>query len=303
MKTAGAATGRFAHGWEEGLAAKLKEKTKEAEELAVVVADLRKLGVEWKILPIDPSLVDVVGFNRFGSTFDATKDRAFADLLANIEAVGGNKQPGMVRPSPTAPGRFQLVFGERRLRACEQANLEFTAIVASLDDDDVWLFREAENFGRADKGILEKALGLIDMPARFGYGERSVVLEKLKISKSQLARLRGMAGVPISIWSALPVPHGATQREAETIVEAFKADPKSVKSRVGKIKPEMSRAEAVRVLCGSSDHAAASSAKTTVVRKGATIRFTAASDELAQELESKIRQWLEERGIAAESKE
>ena len=132
MRTAGAAPRRMMEGLEKGLAAKLEEKSLEAARLAALVDELKNRGVEWKILPVDPALIDVVGFNRFQSTFDPKQDRAFADLLANIQAVGGNKQPGMVRPSAATEGRYELVFGERRLRACEQAALPFAAALRHL---------------------------------------------------------------------------------------------------------------------------------------------------------------------------
>lgn len=304
MRTAGAATRRITEGWEKGLAAQLEEKTAEAALLAEQVNTLKTLGVEWKILPVDPKLVRVVGFNRFASTFDPRQDRGFADLKANIEAVGGNKQPGMVRPSPGNEGEFELVFGERRLRACEQASLPFTAIVASIADDEVWLFREAENFGRKDKGILELALGLVDMPERFAYGERGAILEKLKISQTHYQRLKKIAGVPKAVWEVLPNAHTTTAREAAAIVEAYRLDARAVKARSAKVRPDMRRADAVKLLVtGSTSDPSAQSpgAAFSISRKGPalSIRLSAESDESAAELEAELRRWLDERGLHA----
>lgn len=305
MRTSGAATRRMMEGLEKGLAAKLEDKTREAAELAALVQELKSRGVEWKILPVDPALVDVVGFNRFQSTFDPKQDRAFADLLANIQAVGGNKQPGMVRPS--ADGRYELVFGERRLRACEQAALPFTAIVADLGDDDVWLFREAENFGRKDKGILEQALALVDMPARFAYGERTAILDKLKISKTHYLRLKAIAGVPKAIWEAVPGAHTTTAREAADVVEAYRLDPRAVKARVSRIKPDMRRSDAIRLLATGalSDASDNSAVAFEISRKGSSLslKLRSASDESAAELEDELRQWLEHRGLHAISRD
>lgn len=307
MRTSGAATRRMMEGLEKGLAAKLEDKTREAAELAALVEELKSRGVEWKILPVDPALVDVVGFNRFQSTFDPRQDRAFAELLANIQAVGGNKQPGMVRPSATAEGRFELVFGERRLRACEQAALPFTAIVANLGDDDVWLFRESENFGRKDKGILEQALALVDMPARFAYGERTAILDKLKISKTHYLRLKAIAGVPMSIWEAVPAAHTTTAREAAEVVEAYRSDPRAVKARSYKIRPDMRRSDAIRLLATGalSDASNKSAVSFEISRKGPSLslKLRSASDESAAELEDELRQWLERRGLHAAARD
>lgn len=305
MRTAGSATRRMMEGMEKGLAAKLEDKTREAAQLAALVDELKSRGVEWKILPVDPALIDVVGFNRFQSTFDPKQDRAFADLLANIQAVGGNKQPGMVRPSATAQGRYELVFGERRLRACEQAALPFAAIVASLSDDDVWLFRESENFGRKDKGILEQALALVDMPAKFAYGERTAILDKLKISKTHYLRLKAIAGVPKAIWEVVPGAHSTTAREAAEIVEAYRVDPRAVKSRVPRVRADMRRSDAIRFLAVGSvaDNDASPSSAFEITRKGPSlsIKLRSTSDETAAELEGQLRQWLEHRGLHAAS--
>lgn len=305
MRTAGSATRRMMEGMEKGLAAKLDEKTREAAQLAALVDELKSRGVEWKILPVDPARIDVIGFNRFQSTFDPKQDRAFADLLANIQAVGGNKQPGMVRPSATAHGRYELVFGERRLRACEQAALPFAAIVASLSDDDVWLFRESENFGRKDKGVLEQALALVDMPAKFAYGERTAILDKLKISKTHYLRLKAIAGVPKAIWEVIPGAHSTTAREAAEIVEAYRVDPRAVKSRVPRVRPDMRRSDAIRFLAVGSiaEVDASRSSAFEIVRKGPSlsIKLRSNSDETAAELEGQLRQWLEHRGLHAAS--
>nr|WP_281719828.1 ParB/RepB/Spo0J family partition protein [Nitrosomonas nitrosa] len=303
MRTAGAAPRRMMEGLEKGLAAKLEEKSLEAARLAALVDELMNRGVEWKILPVDPALIDVVGFNRFQSTFDPQQDRAFADLLANIQAVGGNKQPGMVRPSPATEGRYELVFGERRLRACEQAALPFSAIVADLGDDDVWLFRESENFGRKDKGILEQALALVDMPTRFAYGERSAILDKLKISKTHYLRLRAIAGVPKAIWEALPGAHSTTAREAAQVVDAYRDDPRAVKSRVPRIRPDMRRSDAVRFLATGTltEVDVPPSPDFEIIRKGSSlsIKLRSTSDEAAEDLEGQLRQWLQRRGLHA----
>jgi ParB/RepB/Spo0J family partition protein len=60
--------------------------------------------------------------NQPRKTFDEEKLRELAD---NIKAVG-LKQPLIVRPLPTTGGKYQLVDGERRYRACK--------LIPSLED-------------------------------------------------------------------------------------------------------------------------------------------------------------------------
>jgi ParB family transcriptional regulator, chromosome partitioning protein len=80
---------------------------------------------------------------------------ALEELAASIREVG-LLQPVVVRP--VMPGRFELVMGERRWRACQHAGLDrVPAIVRGTPDDD--LLREAlmENLHREQLNPLEEA--------------------------------------------------------------------------------------------------------------------------------------------------
>jgi ParB family transcriptional regulator, chromosome partitioning protein len=80
---------------------------------------------------------------------------ALEELAASIREVG-LLQPVVVRP--VMPGRYELVMGERRWRACQRAGLDHVpAIVRGTPDDD--LLREAlmENLHREQLNPLEEA--------------------------------------------------------------------------------------------------------------------------------------------------
>lgn len=80
---------------------------------------------------------------------------ALAELAASIKVVG-LLQPVVVRQS--GGGRYEIVMGERRWRACQQAGLSMVpAIVRETADDD--LLRDAliENLHRQQLNALEEA--------------------------------------------------------------------------------------------------------------------------------------------------
>lgn len=80
---------------------------------------------------------------------------ALEELAASIREVG-LLQPVVVRK--VMPGRFELVMGERRWRACQRAGLEHVpAIVRGTPDDE--LLREAlmENLHREELNPLDEA--------------------------------------------------------------------------------------------------------------------------------------------------
>ena len=81
--------------------------------------------------------------------------------LAESIASAGLAHPPVVRPSPapklTTP-TFELVVGERRLRACKHAGLEEIPVdVRNLDDDACRALVAAENLGRQDLNAIEEA--------------------------------------------------------------------------------------------------------------------------------------------------
>ncbi|MFG3099870.1 ParB/RepB/Spo0J family partition protein [Streptomyces sp. NPDC048182] len=80
---------------------------------------------------------------------------ALAELITSIKEVG-LLQPVVVRPS--GPGRYELIMGERRWRACREAGLEAVpAIVRATEDEKLLLDALLENLHRAQLNPLEEA--------------------------------------------------------------------------------------------------------------------------------------------------
>ncbi|MFD9500834.1 ParB/RepB/Spo0J family partition protein [Streptomyces sp. NPDC060035] len=80
---------------------------------------------------------------------------ALAELVTSIKEVG-LLQPVVVRA--VAEGRYELIMGERRWRACSEAGLErIPAIVRATDDEKLLLDALLENLHRAQLNPLEEA--------------------------------------------------------------------------------------------------------------------------------------------------
>ncbi len=93
-------------------------------------------------------------------------DEALDELAASIKEVG-LLQPIVVRR--VMPGRYELIMGERRWRACQQAMLDLIpAIVRGTSDDE--LLREAlmENLHREQLNPLEEAAAYQQLLDDFG---------------------------------------------------------------------------------------------------------------------------------------
>jgi len=80
---------------------------------------------------------------------------ALAELVTSIKEVG-LLQPVVVRQ--VASGRYELIMGERRFRACREAGLEaIPAIVRATEDEKLLLDALLENLHRAQLNPLEEA--------------------------------------------------------------------------------------------------------------------------------------------------
>ncbi|MCX5377202.1 ParB/RepB/Spo0J family partition protein [Streptomyces sp. NBC_00091] len=80
---------------------------------------------------------------------------ALAELVTSIKEVG-LLQPVVVRQA--TPGRYELIMGERRWRACREAGLErIPAIIRATDDEKLLLDALLENLHRAQLNPLEEA--------------------------------------------------------------------------------------------------------------------------------------------------
>jgi ParB family chromosome partitioning protein len=96
------------------------------------------------------------------------------ELAASIRERGV-LQPILVRPLHETDGEYQIVAGERRWRAAQQAGLRvIPALVRELDDLEVMEIALIENIQRADLNALEEARGYEAMTKRFSRSHETI---------------------------------------------------------------------------------------------------------------------------------
>jgi ParB family transcriptional regulator, chromosome partitioning protein len=124
------------------------------------------------------------------SVFD---EDAMLELVESIREVG-LLQPVVVRPE--GEGRFELVMGERRWRAAQQAGLStIPAIVRDTSDSD--LLRDAllENLHRAQLNPLEEAAAYAQMLDDFDCTQEQLSL-RIKRSRPQISNTIRLLRLP-----------------------------------------------------------------------------------------------------------
>lgn len=112
----------------------------------------------------------------------------------------GVLQPLVVRE---VEGKFQLIAGERRLRAAQAAGLsEVPVHIVRFDDQQVFEAALVENIQRSDLNSIEKAQGFRDYLDRFGLTQEQLGT-KLGLDRTTVSNLLGLLNLPIEVQDAV----------------------------------------------------------------------------------------------------
>jgi ParB family chromosome partitioning protein len=124
------------------------------------------------------------------------------ELRALTESVRahGVLQPLVVRKVGDA---FQLIAGERRLRAAHAAGLDEVPVhVVGFDDQQVFEAALVENIQRSDLNPIEKAQGFRDYLDRFGLTQEQLGA-KLGLDRATVSNLLGLLNLPAEVQDAV----------------------------------------------------------------------------------------------------
>jgi ParB family chromosome partitioning protein len=125
--------------------------------------------------------------------------------LSNSIATYGVLTPILVRPGKT-PGRFDLIAGERRLRASRLAGKATIPAIVDQDgnqsEERTLAIQLVENIQRADLTPLERAYAIGALRDAFSLSVRDVA-ERLGVSKSMVHRSLELLELPDDLLNAL----------------------------------------------------------------------------------------------------
>ncbi|MFN3866341.1 MAG: ParB/RepB/Spo0J family partition protein [Demequina sp.] len=123
--------------------------------------------------------------------FDAD---AMAELIGSIKEIGV-LQPIVVRPHPSGTG-YELIMGERRLRATKEAGLDLIpAIVRDTIDTDMLRDALVENLHRSQLNPLEEAAAYQQLLDDFGITHEQLA-ERLSRSRPQITNTLRLLRLP-----------------------------------------------------------------------------------------------------------
>jgi ParB family chromosome partitioning protein len=120
------------------------------------------------------------------------------ELAALVQSI---QQHGLIQPivARRVGDRYQLVAGERRLRAAQEAGLaEVPARVIEADDQQVFELAIVENLQRTDLNAIEKARAFRDYIERFGSTQDELAI-RLSLDRSTVSNFIRLLDLPTAI--------------------------------------------------------------------------------------------------------
>ena len=144
-------------------------------------------------------------------TFDEQGLAALADSI---------RQHGLVQPvvvQKAGPGRYELIAGERRLRAARIAGLrEVPCLVAQVGEEDSALLALMENLQRRDLDCWEEAQAIARLISRYGLSQEEAA-RRLGRAQPTVANKLRLLRLPEDV-RALLRENGLTERHARALL-------------------------------------------------------------------------------------
>ncbi|MDX8432401.1 ParB/RepB/Spo0J family partition protein [Mesorhizobium sp. M4B.F.Ca.ET.190.01.1.1] len=197
--------------------------------LAALIGEIDRPAIPEKLSPAADGKVPI----EFVSPNPKNPRRHFGDAeltdLAQSIREHGVVQPVVARPSPTQPGRYEIIAGERRWRAAQRAGLtELPIILREVNDRTALELAIIENVQRADLNPVEEAQGYQQLIDEHGYTQADLgqVIGK---SRSHVANTLRLLKLPNVIHDML-VDGALSAGHARTLVTA--EDPAGLAKRI-----------------------------------------------------------------------
>lgn len=138
------------------------------------------------IVEIDPAVID----RSFIADRIGDNEEEYAVLREAIRE-GGQNTPVLLRPHPTASGRYMIVFGHRRVRVARELGRSVRAVIKQLSDEAHVKAQGHENSARANLTFIEKA-SFARQLEDLGYG-RDVITSSLGSNEASVSKMISVA--------------------------------------------------------------------------------------------------------------
>ena len=199
--------------------------------------------------------------NRDASAY---ADAAFQQLRANIRRVGKNIAAIKVRRVKRVRNRgsphvlYEVVYGHRRLRACQELGLQVLAVIDDdMDDRSALLERVSENTGRSEFTPLELGRICIHALETKLFATQKQLAIALGRDAGDISKAIALASLPAAVIAAFDCPSDLQYRHAKPLRDAVAHDLNAVLAAAEKLADEIGPKVASKVLAALTRDAAA----------------------------------------------
>lgn len=142
--------------------------------------------------------------------------------LAESISTSGQHVPVLLRPSPDRDGKFEVIYGRRRILACQQLGIPVKALIRTLDDTEAMMAKGLENASRVGLSFYERARFAVAILEQ-GFS-RDEAMQALAISKHSLSQLERIARlIPDEVGDAIGAAPGAGRPKWTVLATAFES--------------------------------------------------------------------------------
>lgn len=157
------------------------------------IADLKARA----LIDVSAELIDFAGLDD-----RLDEDREGLEALKASIREYGQQVPVLLRNHPSAEGRYEVVFGRRRVMALKELGLPVKAMLRDLNDRELIVAQGQENSARKDLSFIEKANFAAQM-IEAGF-DRKVICDALSIDKTVISRMLAVTdAVPTKLIRAI----------------------------------------------------------------------------------------------------
>lgn len=155
------------------------------------------------IVELDPDVID----GSFIKDRLDDDEREFEELVGAIRERGQDS-PILVRPHPTADGRYMVVFGHRRLKAAKTLGRNVRAVIKAMQDQEHVVAQGQENSARANLSFIERAV-FAGALSRLQYdNDNHIILTALSLDRATLSKMLAVTSIPPEILEGIGAAKG-----------------------------------------------------------------------------------------------
>ncbi len=156
----------------------------------------------------------------------------------DISKSNGNTQAILVRPKEGKAGVYEIVFGHRRHKACQELGIPVLAVICTekISDTELFASMDRENRERVDLSNFEQGMMYQKAIKEGLYVSKRNFAESLGVSHTWVNSTLSVTNLPVQIIECFKSPLEVTYRHAKLINDVLERDRYKVLKRADELR-------------------------------------------------------------------